>query len=115
MPSNRGQANHLAVSPISDSNAFMAGFSATSESNDLMTGSCRSYTAALLATSNPGSVWWGAVPAGRIHVLAHPLPRPHPVFVGVEAGQIDEPQRPTGAAIPDLSPSDPAAGTPGRG
>src|SRR6266702_639366 len=50
MPSNRGLANHLAVSPISDSNELMAGFSATSESNDLMTGSCRSYCAVLLAT-----------------------------------------------------------------
>src|SRR6266705_2176755 len=37
MPSNRGLANHLAFSP-------------TSESNDLMTGSCRSYCAVLLAT-----------------------------------------------------------------
>src|ERR1700730_14297110 len=51
MPSNRGLADHLAVSPISDSNELMAGFSATSESNDLMTGSFRSCTAALLATS----------------------------------------------------------------
>src|SRR5215470_19901094 len=42
MPSNRGLASHVAVSPISDSNEFMAGFPATSESNVLMTGSCRS-------------------------------------------------------------------------
>src|SRR5215469_11976582 len=52
-PSNRGLANHVAVSPISHSNEFMAGFPAASESNDLMTGSCRSCTALLLAISIP--------------------------------------------------------------
>jgi hypothetical protein len=51
MPSNRGLANHLAVSPISDSNELMAGFPAACESDDLMAGSCHSYAAALLATS----------------------------------------------------------------
>src|SRR5947207_1630077 len=53
MPSNRGLASQLAVSQISDSNELMAGFPATSESNDLMTGSCRSCTATLLAISIP--------------------------------------------------------------
>jgi hypothetical protein len=51
MPSNRGLASHLAVSPISESNEFMAGFSATFESNDFITSSCRTRTAALLVTS----------------------------------------------------------------
>src|SRR5690349_9935465 len=53
MPSNRVLASQVAVSPISDSNEFMVGFPATSESDDLMTGSCRSCTAVLLAISIP--------------------------------------------------------------
>src|SRR5215469_11909889 len=52
-PSNRGPATHVEVSPISDSNESMVGFPATSESNDLMAGSCRSCTAMLLAISIP--------------------------------------------------------------
>jgi hypothetical protein len=36
----------------------------------------------------------GAIPAGRIHALAHPLPRPHQVFVvEVDVDQIDVPRR----------------------
>src|SRR5215472_546963 len=40
MPSNRGLANHPAVSAISDSNELTAGLTATSESNEFMTNSC---------------------------------------------------------------------------
>jgi NAD(P)-dependent dehydrogenase (short-subunit alcohol dehydrogenase family) len=48
---------------------------------------------------NPDSCDPGAVPAGRIHVLAHPLRRLHPVFVvQVDVGQIDVPRRLEGAA-----------------
>src|SRR5215472_9410297 len=49
--SNRGLANHRAVSATSESNELVAAFLVTSESSDLMTGSCRSYTAARPATS----------------------------------------------------------------
>ena len=97
MPSNRGLANHRAVSPISDSNTFIAGFSATSESNDLMTGSCGSYIAALFVFSKSGfcvafaGTRWvrsGLVayaPAGdparddpHVHIARAARPRPEP-------------------------------------
>src|SRR6516162_4056333 len=96
--SNRGLASHAAVSPISDSNEFMAGFPATSESNDLMTGSCHSCTAVFLTTSIP-RFYMMRVPAGRIHVPASPLPRLHAVFVvEVDIRQIGVPRRLEGAA-----------------
>src|SRR5215472_2530395 len=72
-PSNRGPASHVEVSPISDSNEFMVGFPATSESNDLMTGSCRFCIAVLLAISIPRFCVTGAAPAPWIHVLASPM------------------------------------------
>src|SRR5215469_3713375 len=49
--SNRGLASHRAVSPTSESTELVTAFLVTSESSDLMTGSCRSYTAARPATS----------------------------------------------------------------
>jgi hypothetical protein len=67
MPSNRGLASQLSASPTSDSNELMAGFSATSESDDLMAGSCRSYDAALLATSKSRSCVMRGTRPGRMH------------------------------------------------
>src|SRR5215472_13021954 len=116
-PSNRGLANHVAVSPISDSNEFMAGFPATSESNDLMAGSCRSCTAVLLAISIPRFCATQVLPRPDAYMYwPSPLPRPRPVFViEVDARQSDAPPSLERSGDPDLSPSDPAAGTPDRG
>src|SRR5215510_9027823 len=117
MPSNRGLASHAAVSPISDSNEFMAGFPATSESNDLMTGSCRSYTAVLNAISIPRFCVTQVPPRPHPYMYwPSPLPRPRPVFViEVDVRQSDAPPSLERSGDPDLSPSDPAAGTPNRG
>src|SRR5690242_6247615 len=90
MPSNRGLANHLAVSPISESSELMTGFSATFESNDFITSSCRSRTAALPRDLEIQFLCdASAVPAQYIHVLADPLPRLRQVFVA----EIDAPWR----------------------
>src|SRR5215470_3874795 len=104
MPSNRGLANHVVVSPISDSNEFMAGFP-------------RSYTTVLLAISIPRfCVMEVRVPAGCMHVLARLRLRLHPVFaLEADVGQIVAPPCLAQSGGPDLSPSDPAVGTPGRG
>src|SRR6516162_7865951 len=93
MPSNRGLASHAEVSPISDSNEFMAGFPATSESNDLIAGSCRSCTAVLLAISIP-RVCVTQVPSRPDAYMYWPSPlaRPRPVFAAdVDVRQSDTP------------------------
>src|SRR5215471_348459 len=98
MPSNRGLASHLAVSPVSDSSELVAGFSATPESNVLITNSCRSSTAAPLATPTPRFCDAGATPAGHIHVPDVSARSPSPVFAEADVEQTDVPRCRDGAA-----------------
>src|SRR6516165_3842717 len=115
--SNRGLANHVAVSPISHSNEFMAGFQATSESNDLMTGSCRSSTATLLAISIPRFcvIQVPSRPDASIYWPVRCLACTPVLVIEADVRQIDIPPCLERSGDPDLSPSDPALGTPGRG
>src|SRR6516164_9595244 len=104
MPSNRGLANHVAVSPISDS-------------NDLMTGSCRSNSATLLAISIPRFcvIQVPSRPDASIYWPVRCLACTPVLVIEADIRQIDVPPCLERSGDPDLSPSDPALGTPGRG
>src|SRR5262249_61763551 len=104
-------ARQAASPTLSAPHALTADFPGSAESNDLMAGSCRSYTAVLNAISIPRFCVTQVPPRPYPYMYwPSPLPRPRPVFViEVDVRQSDAPPSLERSGDPDLSPSDPAA------